>query len=193
MLDSKAMTKYVEEIDHVRRLLLTLGYKDFELSPSDRPDVEVMLGRRSVRVGVTVFHADEGPHRQSTSLGAAEERTAKRAGNRSYAPASVRDPFPGLVRRTRDGVRAVESYDRKRFAALWHLIVAQYPNPGAGAEMFPRPAALDLHALSMRFRELLSARTVDRVYLHLFLEQLVYAWTPAGRWQSLNGSALQGG
>jgi hypothetical protein len=180
------MAKHAEEIELTRRLLLALNCADFVLNPNDRPDVDGAIGGRSVGV---VFHADEGPGHGGSVLRATEEKTAKQADGRAYAMAGIVDPLPGLVTRVRDKVTIAEDYDRSRCTELWLLIVGQLPRPGAVASTFALSAALNAASLNQHLHELLSGSRFARAYVHLSLEQTIYAWSPSEGWWLLRGSA----
>jgi hypothetical protein len=182
------MAKDVDEIELTRRLLVALDCADFALKPRDRPDVDATIAGRSIGVEVTVFHADETPGSGGSALRAAEEKAAKQAGGGPYGVWGVLDPLPGLTTRVRDKVTLAEDYDRTRFAELWLFIVAQFPKPGALASTFALSAALNAPTLDEHLHELLSRSPFARAYLHLSLEQTVYAWTPSERWRLLTGA-----
>jgi hypothetical protein len=182
------MRKHDEEIEVTRRLLLALESADFELRPSDSPDVDATIGGRSIGVEVTVFHADEGLGRGGSVLRATEEKTARQSGGGPYLVWGIVDPVPGLITRIRDKVTVVTAYDRRRFTELRLLIVAQFPKPGAAASTFGLSAALNERSLSQHLHELLSGSAFDQAYLHLSLEQTIYAWTRSEGWRLVKGS-----
>jgi hypothetical protein len=182
------MTKHAQELELTRRLLTALGCTDFELSPSDRPDIVAAIGGRSIGVEVTVFHSDEGSGRGGSALRASEEKTARRAGHGPYTVAGVVDPLPGLVTRTCEKATVAKDYDRSRFAELWLLIVAQFPKPGAVASTFALSGALNPRSLNENLHELLNGSAFGHVYLHLSLEQTIYGWTRSEGWQLVKGS-----
>ena len=173
------MAKHIEELELARRLLIALDCADFELNPSDRPDVDAKIGGRSNGVEVTVFHADEGPGRGGSVLRATEEKTARQAGDGPYGLWDVVDPLPGLITRIRDKVTTAEGYDRSRFAELWLLIVAQLPKPGAVASTFALSAALNAPSLNGHLHELLSGSSFAKAYLHFSLAHTLHSWTPS--------------
>ncbi len=182
------MTHHVEEIELTRRLLLALGCARFVLNPSDRPDVNAAIDGRSIGIEVTVFHADEGLGPGGSGLRASEEKTAKQAGGRPYTIAGVVDPLPGLTTRIRHKVTIAQDYDRSRFAGLWRLIVGQIPKLGAVTSTFALSAALNAAYLNHHLHELLSGSPFARVYLHLSLEQTIYAWTLTEGWWLIIGA-----
>jgi hypothetical protein len=182
------MGKHDEEIEVTRRLLLALDGADFVLNPSDRPDVDATISGRSIGVEVTVFHADEGLRRGGSVLRATEEKTARQSDGGSYAVWGIIDAVPGLTTRIRDKVAIAAEYDRRRFTELWLLVVAQFPKPGAVASTFALSTALNASSLNQHLHELLSGSVFDQAYIHLSLEQTIYAWTHSGGWRLVKGS-----
>ena len=135
-----------------------------------------------------MFHADEGLGRGGSVLRASEEKTARQSVGSPYAVWGVVDFVPGLTTRIRDKVAVAAEYDRRRFTELWLLIVAQFPKLGAVASTFALSAALNSRLLNQHFHELLSGSVFDQTYLHLPLEQTIYAWTRSEGWRLVSAS-----
>jgi hypothetical protein len=180
--------KHAEEVELARRLFDALNCKGFTLTASDRPDVIAEIGGRCIGVEITVFHADEKPNRKGSALRAAEEETARKAGGALYGAWGIVDPLPGLNARIGEKISIATAYDAKRFDELWLLIVGQFPKPGAVVSTFASPIFLNLDDLNKHFNEMLSRSPFGRVYLHLWLNQTLYAWSPSEKWRFLSGS-----
>jgi hypothetical protein len=186
--------KHAEEVELARRLFDTLNCKG-TLTASDRPDVIAEIGGRCIGLEITVFHADEKPNHKGSARRAAEEETARKAGGALYGAWGTVDPLPGLTARIAAKISIATAYDAKRFDELWLLIVGQFPKPGAVVSTFASWIFLNLHDLNKHFNEMLSRSPFGRVYLHLGLDQTLYAWSPSEKWRLLSGSlpAARGG
>lgn len=180
------LDKHAEEVELARRLFDALNYKDFTLTASDRPDVVAEIGGRCVGVEITVFHADEKPNRKGSALRAAEEEIARKAGGASYAAWGIVDPLPGLHTRIGEKISVATAYDAKKFDELWLLIVGQFPKPGAVVSTYPPSICPD--DLNRHFNRMLSKSPFGRVYLHLLLDQTLYAWSASEKWRLLSRS-----
>ncbi|MGO9147835.1 MAG: hypothetical protein ACLQDF_15870 [Desulfomonilia bacterium] len=180
--------RHVEELELARRLLDALNCTDFTLTASDRPDVIAEIGGRRIGVEITVFHADEEPNHKGSALRAAEEKTARNAGGSLYLAWGIVNSLPGLDVRIREKISIATGYYADRFDELWLLIVGQFPKPGAVVSTFASPIFLNLDDLYQHFNEMLTRSPFGRVYLHLWLDQTLYSWSPSEKWQLLSGS-----
>lgn len=178
------------EVELVRRLLNALSCKDFTLTKSERPDVSARIGERFVGVEVTAFHADEKPDHKGSALRAAEEKAARGACGAQYPVWGIVDYLPALRTRIADKILLATTYDRGQFNELWLLIVAQFPKYGAVTSTYMFAPNVNLDDLGRNLDEMLRGSPFERVYLLLFLDQKVYAWSPIGNWRLLSEPSL---
>lgn len=183
--------RHADEVELTRRLLDALGRRDVTLTPSDRPDVFAEIEGRCIGIEVTVFHADEVINRKGSALRAAEEKTARDGAGAPYSTWGIINSLPGLSARITDKISVATAYDPTHFDELWLLIVGQFPKPGAIASTFALSNFLSLHELTQHFDEKLHGSRFGRVYLHLWLDQILYGWCPSEKWRLLSGSVAE--
>jgi len=183
--------RHADEVELARRLLDALGRRYFSLTPSDRPDVLAEIEGRRIGIEVTVFHADEAINHKGSALRAAEEKTARDTPGGSYTRWGIIHSLPGLSARITDKISVATAYDQTQFDELWLLIVGQFPKLGAVASTFASPIFLSLDELTQHFDEELRGSRFGRVYLHLWLDQMVYGWSRSETWRLLSGSLPQ--
>jgi hypothetical protein len=174
--------KQVGEVALVKALLATTGEVATNIRASDRPDVLLDVGGRTVGVEVTELHPDEGP--RGSQLRAAEEASARSASGAPFWGQS--DPMPALRARFEEKARRAAEYSKPVGSELWLLVASQVPATGRVASTFVVEGFVqenDLAALEAT----MNASAFDRAYILLCLDGAAFRWSRGAGW-SLSGT-----
>ncbi len=175
----------------VERLFQALGYTDFQLCPSDRPDVIARFRDYHLGIEVTTLHSDEGERNKSSLLRAEEMKKTREDKDRPYFMWGTLNPLPAFRVRIEDKVRLATQYDCAKFDDLILLISGQLPMPGGVASTYVQSLSINLDMLNQTFHELLLKSPFGATYIHLLMDKVIFEWSPSTRWLHIESKNIK--
>jgi hypothetical protein len=149
--------------------------------------IDVVFDMAGQRCGAqhTVFHFDEGqvPGKRGSSA-RAEEETAARATQTTFAMWANPDYRPALARRINEKIALASRYPTSDLVAeTWLIVSASLNRRGAAASTIIMPHAIQVEDLNRLFHSGLSSSSFDQALLILHLSSIVYGWNRGTGWR----------
>lgn len=181
--------KQAEEVDLAVRLLTALRRIPDVVEKRDRPDVLARIGRKTIGIEVTQFHADEGRGHKGSALRAKEEATARQVPGQTYGMWGITDPNPALISRINQKIDRGSNYNNSGLDEVWLLISGGAPRLGAIGSTHAIPAFLNLHDLNASTHASLERSVFSTAYTHLILPSALYCWSRDQGWHRMQVGA----